>query len=361
LSRWAFQQLTGNFRLTAHGAYVSIGNENSLIIYNTVLQRCDITEDQANGKPATVKDFQRAVAQLREASRQAVRELGFLEYRYRKTGCTHSQCHTLVEMDARRRVTVGELAGIFSQDISSTSRTMRTLIDRGFVEALADSQDGRRRPFRLTPEGRAKVREIHSVANDQAQAALKLLNPTDQDIVVRGMSLYAQALERSNKLASVEIRLIVPGDDEAMSAIIRQIMTEFGAVGNGMSIGDTEVDRMSAAYQGERSVFFVAVKGVALQGGAGICHLVGCDDADVCELRKMYVLPQGRGIGLGRKLMDRCLDAARDMGYRRIYLETLDNMIHARHLFDKYGFRYLEAPMGETGHHGCTKWAIRDL
>ena len=64
---------------------------------------------------------------------------------------------------------------------------------------------------------------------------------------------------------------------------------------------------------------------------------------------------------MGRKLMNHCLAAARDRGYKQIYLETLDKMFHARHLFEKYGFRSLDAPLGETGHHGCTKWAIRDL
>jgi putative acetyltransferase len=308
-----------------------------------------------------MEDLQAAVAQLREASRHAVRQLGFLESRYSETGCTHSQCHALVELDNRRRVTVGELAGIILQDLSSTSRTIRSMINQGFVQVFADSEDGRRRQLQLTPAGRSKVREIHAVADQQARAALELMNSADQAIVVRGMSLYAQALTRSNKLAEVEIRPIAPDDDEKMSVAIRQVMSEFGAEGNGMSIGDPEVDGMYEAYRQERSAYFVAVKGAKLLGGAGIAPLAGSDDDCVCELRKIYVRPAGRGMGLGRKLMDRCLDAAREMGYERVYLETLDNMFHARHLFEKYGFRYLDAPLGETGHHGCTMWAIRDL
>ena len=75
----------------------------------------------------------------------------------------------------------------------------------------------------------------------------------------------------------------------------------------------------------------------------------------------MYVLPEGRGMGLGNALMNRCLDAARQSGFQRIYLETMGNMVHARHLFEKFEFRFLDAPLGKTGHHGCTRWAIRDL
>ena len=307
------------------------------------------------------EDLLKSVAQLREASRQAARQLGFLESRYLETGCTHSQCHVLVELDVRRRVTVGELAATLDQDISSTSRTIRSLTDKGFVQGFADSDDGRRRQMELTPAGKEKVQEIHDVADQQARAALELLNPADRDIVVRGMSLYSQALARSQKLAGIEIRPITPDDNEAMSVVIRQVMSEFGAIGNGMSIGDAEVDGMYEAYEGEQSAYFVAYEGTTLLGGGGIAPLAGPGADDVCELRKIYLLPAGRGMGLGRKLMNRCLEAAHEMGYQRIYLETLDNMCHARHLFEKYGFRYLEAPLGETGHYGCTMWAILEL
>ncbi len=328
---------------------------------NTVLRRVEPNECRISGKRTTMEDLQAAVAQLREASRHAARQLGFLESGYSETGCTHSQCHILVELDNRRRVTVGELANILIQDISSTSRTIRSMVDHGFVQVFTDSEDGRRRQLQLTSAGRGKVREIHAVADQQTRAALELLNPADQAIVVRGMSLYAQALTRTNKLADVEIRPIAPDDDEKISVVIRQVMSEFGAEGNGMSIGDPEVDGMHEAYRQKQSAYFVAFKGTKLLGGAGIAPLVHSGDRDVCELRKMYIRPSGRGMGLGRKLMDRCLEAAREMGYRQVYLETLDNMFHARHLFEKYGFRYLDAPLGETGHYGCTVWAIRDL
>ncbi len=314
-----------------------------------------------SGKRTTMENFQAAIAGLRDASRQVVRQLGFLELRYRETGCTHSQCHVLVELDTHRRMTVGDLAGILFKDVSSTSRTVKSLINQGFVQVFADSYDGRRRMLQLTSAGRRKVQEIHAVADQQARSALELLSSSDQAIVVKGMSLYAQALLRSNKLAGIDIRPIVADDDEAISEVIRKVMSEFNAVGDGMSIRDAEVDGMYKAYQSDRSVYFVAVKGNQMLGGAGISALVGYETDDVCELRKMYVLPAWRGMGLGRKLMNHCIEAARDMGYRRIYLETLDNMCHAQHLFEKFGFRYLDARLGETGHYRCTKWAIRDL
>ena len=95
-------------------------------------------------------------------------------------------------------------------------------------------------------------------------------------------------------------------------------------------------------------------------GGAGIGPLLG-GPSDVCELKKMYVLREARGRGLGRQLMERSLEAARRAGYRRCYLETLEHMTEARGLYESRGFRPLDAPMGSTGHSGCNGWYIREL
>lgn len=156
------------------------------------------------------------------------------------------------------------------------------------------------------------------------------------------------------------IRPIEPGDDERMASIIRRVMTEFGAVGEGYSIMDPEVDHMTEAYAGDDAAYFVALVAGEVVGGAGIGPLVG-GPPDVCELKKMYLLPEARGHGFGRRLMDLCLDAAREAGYGRCYLETLGHMTAARRLYERNGFTAIDAPMGATGHTGCNGWYLRDL
>ena len=156
------------------------------------------------------------------------------------------------------------------------------------------------------------------------------------------------------------IRPIEPRDDAAVAAIIRQVMPEFGAGGEGFAIHDAEVDAMSAAYAQPRCSYFVVERGGAVVGGGGVAPLAG-GEADVCELRKMYFLPAARGIGAGSAMMQRCLDAARAHGFRRCYLETLTGMDAAQALYRRSGFAPICAPMGGTGHHGCDRWFIRDL
>lgn len=158
----------------------------------------------------------------------------------------------------------------------------------------------------------------------------------------------------------LEIRAIRADDDPAVAAIIRSVMTEYGAVGSGFSIEDPEVAAMSVAYRPPRAAFFVVESGDVVRGCGGLGPLAGGDDA-VCELRKMYFLPELRGLGAGSLLMREILDAARAAGYRQCYLETMPGMVEARRLYERHGFRQLEAPLGDTGHHGCKNWMIREL
>ena len=156
------------------------------------------------------------------------------------------------------------------------------------------------------------------------------------------------------------IRPITAGDDAAMAAVIRTVMPEFGAIGDGFAINDPEVDWMSRAYAESRCSYFVLERDGAVLGGGGVAPLVA-GDPEVCELRKMYFLPAARGVGAGASMMAKCLDAARAHGFKRCYLETLHGMDAAMRLYERSGFQRLGVPMGATGHGGCNAFYLLDL
>ncbi len=145
-----------------------------------------------------------------------------------------------------------------------------------------------------------------------------------------------------------------------MAAIIRSVMPEFGAGGAGFAIHDAEVDALSAAYSKPRSSYFALEIDGRIVGGGGVARLEH-GEPDICELRKMYFLPEARGLGAGHAMIERCLAVAHDFGFKRCYLETLTGMDAAQHLYRKHGFTPLCSPIGKTGHHGCDRWYIRAL
>lgn len=297
---------------------------------------------------------------IRQATRQIVRDLDFLKGSFLETGCSAPEVHTLLELDLAGQLAVSQLADTLRQDKSTASRNVKALVERGLVKMVADPADGRGRLLSLTIAGQKKAEEINTLADGQVAQALSLLDEDQRRTVVDGILLYAKVLERGCKLLSIEIRPIEKRDNEAMANVIRSVMTEYGAVGAGYSIEDAELDDMHASYSADRAHFFVAVDGDLFLGGAGIGPLRGADE-HVCELRKMYLIARARGIGLGQKLLERCLEAARESGYRECYLETLRHMSQARYLYDKFGFEPLDKPLGDTGHFKTDSWAIKEL
>jgi putative acetyltransferase len=156
------------------------------------------------------------------------------------------------------------------------------------------------------------------------------------------------------------IRTIQPADDVVLAKIVRDTLTEFGANHPGTVYYDASTDILSEVFQKERSVYYVALMNNEIIGGGGIYPTDGLPK-DTCELVKMYLLPQSRGIGLGRTLIEKCIEFAAAVGYKNIYLETMPELKMALKIYEKFGFEYLKGSMGNSGHTGCSLWMLKTL
>src|SRR5688572_2664304 len=121
------------------------------------------------------------------------------------------------------------------------------------------------------------------------------------------------------------IRKVKKSDNPRIAMIIRTVMPEFGASGQGFAIHDKEVDDIYGSYSHPRAAYFVCEQNGTIVGGGGVAPLEG-GDFNICELKKMYFLPEGRGKGLGQKVLRRCLEAAKEIGFKSCYLETFNTM-----------------------------------
>ena len=164
-----------------------------------------------------------------------------------------------------------------------------------------------------------------------------------------------------HSMNDILIRPIEERDNAAIANIIRRTLEEFGANHPGTVYYDETTDALFQLFsQMPRSVYYVAEKDNEVLGGGGIFPSPGLPD-DTCELVKMYLLPQARGIGLGKKIIEHCIDFANEAGYQNIYLESMPELRQALKIYEKFGFEYLKAPMGNTGHHGCELWMLLKL
>ena len=161
-------------------------------------------------------------------------------------------------------------------------------------------------------------------------------------------------------MQDIIIRRIELADNPFMATIIRESLAEFGANKPGTVFYDDTTDHLFELFQQPGSFYYVAEKEKQLIGGAGIYPSPGLP-AGVAELVKMYLKKEARGIGLGRELIDRCIKDAAAIGYRTIYLETMPELKKAVSVYEKFGFQYLEGPMGNTGHFGCDVWMKKEI
>lgn len=164
---------------------------------------------------------------------------------------------------------------------------------------------------------------------------------------------------------SVEIVPIRKEHNEEVCRIIQSVGAEFGAVGEGFGPGDAEVLDMSAHYTDDKdSLYLLATLDGEVVGGCGVApfSLNGKQKAvSTCELKKLFLLPDARGLGLGKKLTLACLEYAESKGFSRCYLDTLSSMKSAVSLYEGMGFIHLQEPLEGTIHNKCDVWMIKEL
>jgi len=159
----------------------------------------------------------------------------------------------------------------------------------------------------------------------------------------------------------MNIRPIIQSDNPALAKIIRDTLTEFGANHPGTVYYDLSTDALFELFQKPRSVYYVTeTDDGKIVGGGGIFPTEGLPK-DTCELVKMYLLPGERGKGLGGLVIEKCLQTAKDLGFAQIYIESMPELKQALKVYERFGFKYLSAPLGNSGHFGCDLWMIRAL
>ncbi|MBX7142942.1 MAG: helix-turn-helix domain-containing GNAT family N-acetyltransferase [Oligoflexia bacterium] len=297
---------------------------------------------------------------IRQSLREIVREWGLMHTHPCVSGVTLAQGHALIELQNGGELTIAQLASRLQLDHSSASRLASRLVASKLAQSKADNVDGRQRVLTLTAKGRETVSELHNISNQRVLNALNVLPQQERALVDQGLAIYARALRRVRQQEGHKLRPIRKSDDQAVARIIRTVMPEFGANGPGFAINDPEVDYMSRAYSSKGCAYFVLEKDKTILGGGGLAPLQG-GQADTCELRKMYLLPEARGLGMGEQLLQKCLDTAKQLGYKTCYLETTSKMIQAQQLYQKLGFKPLQAPLGATGHCACDRWYSKEL
>jgi len=297
------------------------------------------------------------VATIRSASRQMVRELGFMGGSFAGTDLSPSSVHALIEIGAVPGVTAGALGEVLRLEKSSVSRMLQKLKISGYIIEREDKDDSRAKRLQLSAAGKKLVAEIHAFANRQVADAIKKLPPGEDHKLADGLRLYAEALATDGKPFVSSPTGIVRGYRPGIIAKITDMharyysrMSGFGQRFESVIAGGLAsfCDRLEnphneiwSAKQGDKVVGSIAVDGEDL--GKNIAHL-----------RWFIVDDASRGGGVGRKLLADALAFADENGFSETHLWTFSGLGAARHLYEAHGFVCVEERPG-------TQWGKKVL
>ncbi|WP_419238079.1 bifunctional helix-turn-helix transcriptional regulator/GNAT family N-acetyltransferase [Photobacterium leiognathi subsp. mandapamensis] len=289
--------------------------------------------------------------QLRQLSRQLVRQLGMLNSQCGQLALTPVQAHTLIELE-QGPCTVNQMAERLRVDKSNASRNLAMLLNQGLIDSVPNPDDKRSQLSQLTSNGKRTLTALHHQLDQDTQAILDQLDQDEIDQLESSLIRYYKALTITEHQQGYTIRAITPLDNAAVAALIRRVSAEYGLTPDkGFSVADPHLDDLCQHYQTANSRYWVIEKNNRILGCGGIAPLAG--DTQWSEVQKVFFLPELRGKGLARTLTVKALKFARKNGFKGCYLETTGVLKEAVKLYQSLGFVDIPTALGSTGHDAC--------
>jgi putative acetyltransferase len=159
---------------------------------------------------------------------------------------------------------------------------------------------------------------------------------------------------------SVIFRPIEEKDNKEIAEVIRTVFREFGINRPGTVYFDPTTDNLFGLFRTPGSEYWIAEEDCIIIGGCGVYPTPGLPEG-CAELVKFYLTSSERGKGTGWQLMSRTFDSAKSLGYNQLYLESLPELSKAISLYERAGFKFINGPLGKSGHFGCNIWMLKDF
>jgi len=294
-------------------------------------------------------EFDRRVAAVRRFNRFYTQKIGVLEEGLLKSDFSLTETRVLYELAHRERPTAAELVKDLGLDAGYLSRILRNFERRGLVEKEPSETDGRQSLLSLTDAGRDSFAPLNARSRDEISALLDTLTEAEQARLLDAMHAIETLLgAQPESRAPYLLRPHQPGDigwvihrhgalyareygwDETFEALVAEIGAKF-----------------IKEFDPKRERCWIAEKDGEIVGSV---FLVRQSD-EAAKLRLLYVEPEARGLGIGRRFVAECIRFARQAGYRSITLWTNDILSAARRIYEDAGFHLVhQEPHRSFGH-----------
>jgi DNA-binding MarR family transcriptional regulator/GNAT superfamily N-acetyltransferase len=289
-----------------------------------------------------------ASAAIRRFNRFYTREIGVLDGNLLQSGFSLAEARILYELAQTPEIAATEIGKKLNLDRGYLSRMLRAFQRKRLISRQTDAADRRRSLLSLTDKGRTTFAQLDRRSSEAAAGMIANLQPGTVNALLGAMETIQSVLEKTPAAPDYILRRDRVGDlgliasrqgliyqqeygwDKTYEALVAKILSEF--VGR----NDTVNERA-----------WIAESRGAILGSVYLMK----EDAETARLRLLYVEPQARGTGLGKKLVSECTEFARDTGNKRIVLWTQSTLTAARKLYVGEGYKLMK----QEPHHSFGK------
>jgi len=274
-----------------------------------------------------------SLQKVRQFNRAVTQRIGVLTDNYLGRGRPLGESRLAFEV-GRDGADVRELRKRLSLDSGYLSRLLRSLEAQGLLATKPAPDDARVRRVSLTRKGLRELALLDQRSQALAQSLLAPLGATQRERLVTAMS----EVERFLSASAVSISPADPAGSEIRACIASYLRELDARFENGF-----EAARGPSADPDE----FVPPRGVMLlarlDGEAVGCGGIKTIGTGIGEIKRMWVAPSARGLGIAQRLLDALERHAAELGFRRVRLDTNRTLVEARALYLRNGYREIAA------------------
>jgi DNA-binding MarR family transcriptional regulator/N-acetylglutamate synthase-like GNAT family acetyltransferase len=278
------------------------------------------------------------IEEIRRFNRYYTQRLGTLNESLLDSSLSLTQARVLWELAQGEGTSAVDLCRRLDLDASYLSRIIGDFAERGWVVRTPSADDARKSTLAMTGAGRKVFAPLNEASRRQLEDWLKPLPETDRDQLVAAMQAVMALLEGrdAKKSPLAVIRAHRPGDmGWVIEAQARLYAEEYGWNQEFEALVAEICARFLRRFDAEREHCWIAESGGHRVGSVTLV----AKSKTTAQLRMLFVTPEARGLGLGRKLLEESLAFARRSGYRKMILWTNDCLHAARKLYEDAGFR----------------------
>src|SRR4051794_37700510 len=269
-----------------------------------------------------------AIADVRRFNRIVTERLGVLRDRFLGLGRPLGEARLLWEI-GDDGCELRTLRARLNLDSGYLSRSIRALESAGLVTVAPSASDRRTRVARLTRKGRRERALLNQRSDDLAMTMLEPLNPKQRRALIEAMG----TVERLLTASLVEVRTVDPVHPDAQRCV-----TAYFAELEDRSGAALDPATLAAAKPGELRLPHGAMLVAYLRGQAIGCGALKLHGRKPCEIKRMWVDPAARGLGLGRRLLAELETLGAESGARRARIETSRHLPEAIALYRSSGW-----------------------